>query len=210
MSPAPHNCCSAAVTMKSSTSAPRGYIRTKQNSATAEIAAENSGFPGFKRRKSHKLMCKSGDETLSLINHQPSLDGLKIIWEYALRAAYDHVVANKIALQQVFSMNLVINAAEAMRRAAPERRIPSERKRGRDHKLPTMAGYLDEHVQRIFDPFFTNTKTSGEIQGLVFRLLFGISKEHGWRYLGWTAQNANTPLSIIKLPLHYENKQGFT
>ena len=136
------------------------------------------------------------DETLSLINHQISLDGIKIIWEYAPEPLM--TMANKNRLQQVF-MNLVINAAEAMESSG---RLIIKAERDERHVIIKFIdngrGISDEHIQRIFDPFFT-TKTSGRNTGLGLFVSFGIIKSFDGDIFVESKKGEDTTFTI-KLP----------
>jgi signal transduction histidine kinase len=86
------------------------------------------------------------------------------------------VLGNKNQLKQVF-MNLMINAIHAMEN---EPRMLNIDTRQNGDKVETLVrdtgmGIPQEHLQRIFEPFYT-TKTKGT--GLGLSISYGLIKEH--------------------------------
>jgi len=114
-------------------------------------------------------------ETLSLLDHQ--LKAAKIRLRTELGSTTVRVHGNPGKLQQVF-LNLFINAKDAMpgggellvRTSTPDSvfRIEIE---------DTGNGIPEEHLPKIYDPFFT-TKEMGRGTGLGLSVTYGIVQEH--------------------------------
>ncbi len=114
-------------------------------------------------------------ETLDLF--QPHLRGRRI--ELMRRTGEQNLKANgnRGRLQQVL-MNLLLNAVDAM----PGGGIVTVAARGENGRIQievadTGCGIAPEHVDRIYDPFFT-TKPRGQGTGLGLSVSYGIVKEH--------------------------------
>jgi signal transduction histidine kinase len=115
-------------------------------------------------------------ETLSLVEHQLKNAGVEV------RAALDPGVApvhgNAGKLQQVF-LNLFLNARDAMEGGGVlEIRTSSEDMSARVEVSDTGHGIAQEHLHRIYDPFFT-TKATRKGTGLGLSVSYGIIQEHG-------------------------------
>jgi two-component system NtrC family sensor kinase len=115
-------------------------------------------------------------ETLSLVEHQLKNAGVEV------RAALDPGVApvhgNAGKLQQVF-LNLFLNARDAMEGGGVlEIRTSSEESGARVEVSDTGHGIAQEHLHRIYDPFFT-TKATRKGTGLGLSVSYGIIQEHG-------------------------------
>jgi PAS domain S-box-containing protein len=114
-------------------------------------------------------------ETLSLLEHQ--LKAARVHLRTELGSTTVRVHGNPGKLQQVF-LNLFINAKDAMpgggdllvRTSTPDSvfRIEIE---------DTGNGIPEEHLQKIYDPFFT-TKEMGRGTGLGLSVTYGIVQEH--------------------------------
>jgi len=136
------------------------------------------------------------DETLSLVEHQISLEKIEIVKDYT--PSLPQVLANRNRLQQVF-MNLIINAMDAMN---PVRNFVSPRtkhdisngvkenkgelkvetKNDNNNSVKVLirdsgCGIPKENLPRIFDPFFT-TKAPGKNTGLGLFIAYGIIKDY--------------------------------
>ena len=117
------------------------------------------------------------DGTLSLLNHQISLEKIKIVKDYT--PTLPSVLANRNRLQQVF-MNLIINAMDAMRENKGELRLQT--KNGDNHSVKISvrdsgSGIPKENIPRIFDPFFT-TKAKEQNTGLGLFITYGIIRDY--------------------------------
>ncbi len=119
-------------------------------------------------------------ETLSLLEHQIEKAGVRI--DLRLDPFLPPVNGNSGKLQQVF-LNLFINARDAMENCPPGAAVleittladPSGVK---IDICDTGHGISPEHVNRIYDPFFT-TKGARKGTGLGLSVSYGIVQEHG-------------------------------
>ncbi len=114
-------------------------------------------------------------ETLELF--QPHLRGRRIELVRSLELPPTRVNGNRGRLQQVL-MNLLLNAADAM----SEGGIVTVAARSTSGRVQievsdTGCGIPPEHLERIYDPFFT-TKPRGQGTGLGLSVSYGIVKEH--------------------------------
>ena len=114
-------------------------------------------------------------ETLSLLEHQMQKAGVEVKTELAGGLPPVHGNAGK--LQQVF-LNLFLNARDAMDGGGVlEVRTWREEAGARVDVTDTGHGIAPEHLQRIYDPFFT-TKGSRKGTGLGLAVTYGIVQEH--------------------------------
>jgi two-component system NtrC family sensor kinase len=103
-------------------------------------------------------------------------------------------------------MNLLANAAQAVSVKGGEVRI-STRTSGEFVTVAvsdTGGGIPSEHLNRIFDPFYT-TKPVGEGTGLGLSISFGIVERHGGTITVETEMNKGTSFTV-RLPIHIETK----
>ncbi len=115
-------------------------------------------------------------ETVSLLDHQLQKAG--ILARLDLEANLPAVHGNAGKLQQVF-LNLFLNARDAMPGGgALEVRSWHEGQRVRVEVCDTGTGIAPEHLQRVYDPFFT-TKAARKGTGLGLSVTYGIIQEHG-------------------------------
>jgi hypothetical protein len=114
-------------------------------------------------------------ETLGLF--EPHLRGRRIDLVRRVEGPMERVTGNRGRLQQVL-MNLLLNAVDAMPDGG---RVTvaacSESGRVRIEVSDTGCGIPPEHLDRIYDPFFT-TKPRGQGTGLGLSVSYGIVKEH--------------------------------
>jgi two-component system NtrC family sensor kinase len=121
-------------------------------------------------------------DTLTLLEHQFKTAGLQL--DVDLKPELPRIVGNANKLQQVF-LNLFINAKDAMT-AGGSLRVATE-VNGRVGVLiaDTGSGIAPEHMQRIYDPFFTTKNAPSEGQrrgtGLGLAVTYGIIQEHAGR-----------------------------
>jgi two-component system, NtrC family, sensor kinase len=121
-------------------------------------------------------------DTLTLLEHQFKTAEVRL--ELDLKPELPPIVGNANKLQQVF-LNLFINAKDAMK-AGGSLRVATE-VNGRVGVLiaDTGSGIAPEHMQRIYDPFFTtkNAATDGQRRGtgLGLAVTYGIIQEHAGR-----------------------------
>jgi two-component system NtrC family sensor kinase len=115
-------------------------------------------------------------ETLSLLEHQLQKAGIQIKTDF--EAGIRPVYGNAGKLQQVF-LNLFLNARDAMGGGGTlEVRVSSEGARSVVEVEDTGSGIAQEHLHRIYDPFFT-TKAARKGTGLGLSVTYGIVQEHG-------------------------------
>lgn len=111
-------------------------------------------------------LCRLVADTRNLLDHD--LERLDVELEIACEDAVPIIVGDPVELQQVF-VNLVSNAADAMRDQPNERRITigiaSKEQAVHVEVADTGPGIPDEHIERLFEPFFT-TKQTGIGMGL--------------------------------------------
>jgi PAS domain S-box-containing protein len=150
---------------------------TKQTFRASEIV---NGLLNFSRTTATEFLDvdihQVIQETLSLLEHQFRKAQIRV--ELNLRAESPHLFGNPGKLQQVF-LNLFLNARDAMADGG-ELRILTE---SADSKIEitvrdTGSGISREHIQKIYDPFFT-TKAIGKGTGLGLSVSYGIVQEHG-------------------------------
>jgi two-component system NtrC family sensor kinase len=140
------------------------------------------------------------ERTLSILRHKLELAGV----EARLVAAPDlpHVECDPSQMEQVV-INLVANAAEAMTAGGHvverTRALPGE-----DAVEVAVEddgpGIPDEHLQRIFEPFFS-TKEGGKSLGLGLAVVYGIVDAHHGRVDVESAVGRGTTFRIT-LPVH--------
>ncbi len=116
------------------------------------------------------------NDTLQLLEPQLRSTRVRLMKDYA--RDLPPVRGNPIKLQQVF-MNLILNARDAM----PDGGVLSIGTSTSDGKVlaevsDTGVGIAQEHITRIYDPFFT-TKGVGRGTGLGLAVSYGILQEHG-------------------------------
>jgi two-component system, NtrC family, sensor kinase len=115
-------------------------------------------------------------ETLTLIEHQLEKTGVQV--KLSLQSGMPGVKANSGKLQQVF-LNLFLNARDAMESGGTLAiRTWNEDGFARIEVADSGQGIPPEHLERIYDPFFT-TKGSRKGTGLGLSVTYGIVREHG-------------------------------
>ena len=97
---------------------------------------------------------------------------------FDLTDALGSVRGNAGKLQQVFQ-NLLLNARDAMENGGAIRiRTYADGELARVAIVDNGAGIAPEHLEKIYDPFFT-TKGAKKGTGLGLAVTYGIVKEHG-------------------------------
>jgi two-component system NtrC family sensor kinase len=115
-------------------------------------------------------------ETLSLVEHQLKKSGVEVKLDAA--PALPPVKGNSGKLQQVF-LNLFLNARDAMEAGGTLTvHAWSEGGFARIDVADNGQGIAPEHLERIYDPFFT-TKGARKGTGLGLAVTYGIVREHG-------------------------------
>ncbi len=116
-------------------------------------------------------------ETLTLLEHQFRISHVTVETDLNLNLPSIHGNAGK--LQQVF-LNLFLNAKDAMSGRAGTLRVGTSNGSAINVSISdTGSGIAPEHIQRIYDPFFT-TKNSPQQRGtgLGLSVTYGIIQEH--------------------------------
>lgn len=117
------------------------------------------------------------EETLSLLEHQFKNRRVRI--ETELTAELPVVRGNRGKLQQVF-VNLFLNARDAMPQGGTLRIVTSAQEQAVVVEvIDTGVGIPEEHIKRIYDPFFSTKGNKGT--GLGLAVSYGIVQEHGGR-----------------------------
>ena len=135
-------------------------------------------------------------ETLSLLEHQ--LKSAKIQLEKDLTPSTTQIYGNPGKLQQVF-LNLFINAKDAMPQGGTL--FVKTFSKGTVfciEILDTGDGIPEEHLQKIYDPFFT-TKSTGRGTGLGLSVSYGIIQEHSGKIAVESKSGQGTRF-ILELP----------
>ncbi len=114
-------------------------------------------------------------ETLQLF--EPHLKGRRIELERSIKGPLPRVHGNRGRLQQVL-MNLLLNAVDAMPQGGTMKvEASAMADRVRIEVSDTGVGIPPEHLEKIYDPFFT-TKPRGQGTGLGLSVSYGIVGEH--------------------------------
>jgi len=117
-------------------------------------------------------------ETLALLEHQLKTSRIKV--QENLNGSLPLINGNSGKLQQVF-LNLFLNAKDAMPTGGTLHVTTANGDGVRVSISDTGSGIAQEHIQRIYDPFFT-TKNGGREQrkgtGLGLSVTYGIIQEH--------------------------------
>jgi signal transduction histidine kinase len=140
------------------------------------------------------------DSTVRLLSRYFSSDNITLVRDYSELPPIDSFSGQ---LNQVW-MNLLANAAQAVSVKGGEVRI-STRTSGEFVTVAvsdTGGGIPSEHLNRIFDPFYT-TKPVGEGTGLGLSISFGIVERHGGTITVETEMNKGTSFTV-RLPIHIE------
>ena len=137
--------------------------------------------------------------TASLVHHKLQLANVTL--DLQLADPLPPVRCDASQIQQVV-MNLVLNAAEAIRESGVVTVVTRLSPEGTDVLLDvhdTGAGIPPELVDKIFDPFFT-TKEEGKGVGLGLAVVYGIIDAHGGDIEVTSAVGAGTTFHV-RLPL---------
>ena len=139
------------------------------------------GLLDFSRpRTPHKRPTKVNallEECIALVENQAQFQNIEVVKQFA--GDLPEVVIDPSLMQQVF-LNLIINAAEAMKgggRLALTTCHDPIAHMVEVGFVDTGHGIRPEDVDRVFEPFFT-TKEVGHGTGLGLAISFGIVKEH--------------------------------
>ena len=117
-------------------------------------------------------------DTLSLLEHQFKTAKVRVRREFS--SGVPQVFGNPGKLQQIF-LNLFINAKDAMPDGGELLvKTTSHDSVFRIEVVDTGVGIAEEHLKKIYDPFFT-TKELGRGTGLGLSVTYGIIQEHSGR-----------------------------
>jgi two-component system NtrC family sensor kinase len=118
-------------------------------------------------------------DTLALLDHQFKVTRIKVQDERSAHLPLIHGNAGR--LQQVF-LNLFLNAKDAMSNGGTLRIATTNGESVSVMVSDTGTGIAQEHIHRIYDPFFTTKTTPREGQargtGLGLSVTYGIIQEH--------------------------------
>jgi len=118
-------------------------------------------------------------DTLALLEHQFKVAHVQV--ERELEGALPVIQGNAGRLQQVF-LNLFLNAKDAMTGGGVLRVSTQNGDFVSVRVADTGSGIAQEHIHRIYDPFFTTKTSPGEGQnrgtGLGLSVTYGIIQEH--------------------------------
>jgi len=136
-------------------------------------------------------------DTLALLEHQ--FRAAKIQVHSELTPALSPVQGNPGRLQQVF-LNLFLNARDAMPGGGQLNVATSNGETVRVMVSDTGAGIAPEHIQRIYDPFFTTKTAPKEGQnrgtGLGLSVTYGIIQEHAGKIRVESNPGAGTTFAL--------------
>lgn len=140
------------------------------------------------------------DSTIRILSRYFSGDNIRLIRNYGQVPPIDGFSGQ---LNQLW-MNLLANAAQAVGGKAGEVRIETGTEGDRAYVsiTDTGCGIPPEHLDRIFDPFYT-TKPVGEGTGLGLSISFGIVERHRGRIDIKSELGSGTTIKVV-LPLHAE------
>jgi len=117
------------------------------------------------------------EKAISITNHPAELQNIKVTTNLAPRLP--EIQADSDKLQQVF-VNMMINALQAMQKGGElnlATRIDESGKFIEIEISDTGCGISQEHLGKLFDPFFS-TKSTGEGTGLGLSVSLGIVQRH--------------------------------
>jgi two-component system NtrC family sensor kinase len=143
-------------------------------------------------------------EGLFFLENQALFHNIQIIKK--LDSSLPQIVGNAGQLKQVF-MNIIVNAAEAMRGGGTLTITTSWSSRRNTvfvEFTDTGEGIPEENLNRIFDPFFT-TKDIGKGTGLGLSTSYGIVESHGGR-ISVKSKVGQGSTFTIELPVHPAEK----
>jgi PAS domain S-box-containing protein len=136
-------------------------------------------------------------DTLALLEHQ--FRSAKIQVQSDLTPSLSPVQGNPGRLQQVF-LNLFLNARDAMPGGGQLNVATSNGDMVRVRVSDTGSGIAAEHIQRIYDPFFTTKTTPKEGQargtGLGLSVTYGIIQEHAGKIRVESNPGAGTTFAL--------------
>jgi two-component system, NtrC family, sensor kinase len=170
-------------------------IISRQTERMAKIVAN---LLAFARQKSlnqrefqvHEIL----DDILGQIGHQTPMERIEVVRDYA--PDLKEIRGDADQLRQVFS-NLMLNAVQAMPAGGTLRLATRPQAPGNGCVVQiadTGPGIPQEHLEKIFTPFFT-TKDTGS--GLGLSVSYGIVKDHGGEILVQSTPGQGTSFNIV-------------
>jgi PAS domain S-box-containing protein len=146
-------------------------------------------------------------DTLTLIEHQFKTSQVKL--DTSLLPDLPPILGNAGKLQQVF-LNLFLNAKDAMSNGGTLRVATEVNGHVSVAISDTGAGIAPEHLQRIYDPFFTTKSAPKEGQrrgtGLGLAVTYGIIQEHAGKIHVESSMGSGTTFYIefpmLRKPAH--------
>jgi PAS domain S-box-containing protein len=136
-------------------------------------------------------------DTLALLEHQFKVS--KITVESELTPHISPILGNPGRLQQVF-LNLFLNAKDAMAGGGKLTVATTNGEVISVRVSDTGSGIAPEHIQRIYDPFFTTKASPKEGQnrgtGLGLSVTYGIIQEHAGKIRVESNQGAGTTFAL--------------
>jgi len=140
-------------------------------------------------------------DTLTLLEHQFKTSRIKV--EQDLDRNLPRIQGNSGKLQQVF-LNLFLNAKDAMA-GGGVLRVQTSNGSGVNVSISdTGMGIAQEHIQRIYDPFFTTKNSTRDGQprgtGLGLSVTYGIIQEHAGKIQVESRQGQGTTF-YLEFPL---------
>ncbi len=146
-------------------------------------------------------------DTLALLEHQFKTARIKV--QDDLYHGLPHIYGNSGKLQQVF-LNLFLNAKDAMPNGGTLMVSTSNGNAVNVRVSDTGSGIAQEHIARIYDPFFTTKNAVREGQkrgtGLGLSVTYGIIQEHAGKINVESQPGQGTtfhlefPMSLVKEP----------
>jgi PAS domain S-box-containing protein len=161
--------------------------------------------PATDERASPLELHDSIEQSLAFCEHVIADAGVEV--ERRLAAAQTRVLGVASQLHQVF-INLVTNACHAMPRGEGRLVVESDTRDGRVHVRlrDNGAGIPEEHLARIFEPFFS-TKHAGEGTGLGLSIARRIVDHHGGELQATSELGVGTTFELV-LPLHDDSSSS--
>jgi two-component system NtrC family sensor kinase len=186
---------------------PRQQLLEKIYRQTSRASSIVNNLLNFSRVSDARLVAvdlnRVLDDTIQLLEAQLHNTEIEVVRQYT--EPLPAVPGNAAKLQQVF-MNLILNARDAMPRGG-RLAISTHQEEGwlTIRFEDTGVGIANEHLGRIYDPFFT-TKQIGKGTGLGLAVSYGIIQDHGGEIVVESRTGEGTTFQI-HLPLTTAHQQ---
>jgi PAS domain S-box-containing protein len=180
---------------------PEYGILRKIQQQTQRASGIASSLLNFARQADgdHQSVDVSGMAAETLQLFEPHLKGRRITMDREIETPLPSIMGNRGRLQQVL-MNLLLNAVDAMPEGGTIAvRASASAGRVRLTVSDTGVGIPAEHLEKIYDPFFT-TKPRGQGTGLGLSVSYGIIKEHAGTLTAESAPGEGSRF-IVSLPI---------